>query len=86
MAQLTKRISQLFLVAIRNGTAIQPAAGNIGIKKIHTGAILNAGYEKPNGPQGFLRYNKTMFPPQQADEIPRPAVSIPCIFTRRIKM
>lgn len=46
---------------------------------LHTTASLDRKWNPKNtGPQKFLRYNDTIFPPQTPDEVPRPAVSVSC--------
>lgn len=44
---------------------------------IHTSSCLDKKWNNNNtGPQKWLQYNKTIFPPQLQDEPSRPAVSI----------
>lgn len=42
-------------------------------EKIHASAISSA-WQSQNGPRKWLKYNDTIFPPQDDTEIPRPAV------------
>lgn len=69
MTALTTRFSQIFSTALRSLQV--PTTSE---RLLSTSAALSAGYDKPNGPRNFLRYNKTMFPPQTLEETPRPAV------------
>jgi len=45
-------------------------------KSISTACSLCMPYEPPVGPRGWPRYNKIVYPPQDIDDPPRPAVSL----------
>lgn len=64
-SKLNTNISQ-FLV--KTESFAKPAAC------FHTSAV-NAGFSEQKQPRNFLRYNKKIFPPQQPNEEPRPAVN-----------
>jgi len=59
-----------------NPVVISTAPPALQVKSLHTGGMLCAKWNKYNyGPRKWLEYNKTVHPPQEADEEPRKAVS-----------
>lgn len=79
---LGQRLQGLCLSALRHGVALAqltiaaPRAVTILQHHIHTGQPLAAGYNPPDGPRKWLRFNQVVYEPQTEDEEPRPAVNL----------
>lgn len=71
MSILTRSLNLLNL-----GRILMPKHGIEALASLHTTTTLDKNWNSHRtGPQKWLRYNSKVFPPQTADEPPRPAVS-----------